>query len=182
MSSPRQLEVQKHYETAFGSKPAAKSFDKGPVHQLPDDFCVFEVPPGSERDVWIYGTCGMSFADSAPIELFLLSPMQAPELVELLYITAYFHLFSEQLDIDHTVNFGRPWLPGSQCDHGILSTMDGARVQWADIDGQKVQFLWLIPITKAERDYKIELGADALDEKFVEKEVDCADVMRESAV
>lgn len=182
MSSPRQLEVEKHYETALGSKPVAVTFYKGPVHQLPSDFCVFEVPPGSARDVWIYGTCGMSFGDSTPIELFLLSPRKAPELVELLYITAHFHLFSEQLDTDHTVNFGRPWLPGSQCDHGILSTMDGAKVQWADVDDQKVQFLWLIPITKAERDYKVEFGSDALDEEFVEKEVDCVDPMRQSSV
>src|SRR5947209_1332697 len=85
MSSPRSLEIQKHYETAFGSKPTAITFDKGPVHELPKDFCVFEVPPGNKRKIWIYATCGMSFSYSKPIELFLIAPKKAPELAELFY-------------------------------------------------------------------------------------------------
>lgn len=182
MSSSRFLEIEKHYKTALGNDARAKTFDKGPIHQFPEDFCVFEVPPSENRNIWIYATCGMSFGDSKPIELFLLSPRQAPELVELLYIIAHFHLISEELDAEHTVNFGRPWLPLSLCDHGILSTMEGAKVQWADIDNQRVHFLWLIPITKSEREFKVEFGADALDELFAEKEVDCVDPLRQSAI
>lgn len=182
MLSPRSLEIQKHYETAFGSTATAIKFDKGPVHQLPNDFCVFEVPPGSKSKVWIYATCGMSFGDSKPIEVFLISPKKAPELVELFYAIAHFHLTGEHLDSGHTVNFGRPWLPGSRCDYGILSTMEGAKVQWANIEKKKVHFLWLIPITKAEREYKIKFGVDALDKKFVEKDVDCEDPLRQSAI
>ncbi len=182
MELTRLQEMQNHYETAFESKPTACTFNKGPVQDFPEDFCVFEVPPCSKRDVWIYATCGMSFTDSDEIETFLLSPRQAPELVELLYIFAHFHLTGERLDAGHTVNFGRPWLAGSSCDHGLLSTMDGAKVERATIDEKEVHFLWLIPITEAERDYKIKFGLEALDELFVEKEVDCADALRASSV
>lgn len=169
-----------HYRTALESEPVRRTFDRGPIHQLPPDFCVFEIPPCEQRDVWVYASCGMSFDNSVPIEVYVFSPRQAPELIELLYVMGHFHINGEALDEQHTVNFGRPWMQGSSCQFGLLSTMD-SHIDWGDIDGQNVHFLWLIPITEAERDFKIEFGLSALDRLFEEKSVDCTDPLRASA-
>lgn len=182
LSSPRALEIQKHCEAALKGKPNVRTFNRGPIHQLPADFCVLEFPPAGERPCWIYATCGMSFDDSEPIEMFLMSPTQADDLVELFYFIVHFHVTGEKLGAGHTVNFGRPWLPGSHCDHALLTVMEESAIEWATVDGEQVHYLWLIPITKAERDYKIEFGIEALDALFVEQEVDCVDPLRESAV
>jgi len=181
MLSSRAQAVREHCERALGSKTDVLTFNKGPVHELPEDFCVLECAPSEKRNMWVYLTCGMSFGDANPIEMYMFAPRQAPEILEMFYAIAHYHLTGEELDATHTVNFGRPWLPGSKCDYGLLSFMD-AEIDWAEIEGEQTRFLWLIPITKQERDYKIEFGFDALDEIFVDNDVNVDEPTRESAV
>ncbi len=181
MSSTRSQAIQQHCEKAFKSKATRLTFDKGPAHDLPEDFCVLEIAPIENRPVWFYVSCGMSFADANPIEIYLISPRQAVEHLELFYAIAHYHMTGEALDTGHTVNFGRPWMPRSTCEYGLLSVLNG-EIDWAEIEGKNVHFLWLIPITLEERDFKIEFGLDALDERFADADVDCANPSRESAV
>ena len=55
-----------------------------------------------------------------------------------------------------------PWLPDSNCDHGLISLpfLDGPALENASILGQSVRILWLIPITRAEREYKVQHGVE----------------------
>jgi hypothetical protein len=182
MLSPRCIELQEHYKTTLSSEPKRCVFDRGPVQQLPADFCVFEMPPCEKRDLWLYATCGLSFSDANPIETYIFSPRQASELVELLYFVSYFHFYREELDAGHTVNFGRPWLLGSACEYGLFLVNDGAKVEWATIDSRKVHFLWLVPITEKERDHKVVSGIDALGKSFTEGDVDPTDIFRASSI
>jgi hypothetical protein len=104
------------------------------------------------RDMWTYATCSVSTAlDEEPIELHLFSPVQAEELVELLTVVAHFHITGARLGLGHTVNFGRPWLPGSRCSFGLISHpyLDGPSLEVARGPAfrREVRCLWLIPIT-----------------------------------
>lgn len=87
------------------------------------------------------------------------------DIVELLYAIASFHR-DTRLDMAHTVNFGRPWLPGSSCDHAVLSRpyLFGPELEWMSVP--RTRFLWVIPITLAEREFKRRHGLDALEERF----------------
>lgn len=181
MDSDRVSEIEAQLKTALSVTPTRLTFKSGPIHQLPEDFCVLEFGPKDGQAEWLYASCGMSFEGGEPIEVFLLSPRQAPQLVELFYALAHFHLTGERLDANHTVNFGVPWLDNSICDHALLTTME-TEFEWIQSGNRRIHYLWLVPITKSERDYKIEHGIEALDTKLDEHDVDCTDPLRKSCV
>ena len=84
---------------------------------------------------------------------------------------AHFHRQAQSLGFGHTVNFGKPWLNDSLCDHGLVSLpyLDGPILENLEIgDGQIVKFYWLIPITKSELEFKKSFGLEALEKKFEE--------------
>jgi hypothetical protein len=176
--------VVEHYHAVWGSSEAYV-LRSGPFHELPHHFCVLEFPPEEKRSNWIYATCGMSLQpDSPKLELHLTSSIRAKELVELLTITAHYHLTGDYLGLGHTVNFGRPWLPGSQCDYGLVSLpyIYGPRLEWLETAASRIRFLWLIPITLAERSFKMSQGLEALEKEFEKKRFNYLDPRRRSVV
>ncbi|HYD13669.1 MAG TPA: suppressor of fused domain protein [Allosphingosinicella sp.] len=123
----------------------------------------------ADRNMWVYATrCMSQPEDESPVELHMFGATDASELVELLYMTAYFHRTAEHLDLGHSVNFGKPWLPGSDCDHGLISLpyLDGPKLEILDERGAKCRCYWLIPITASEVAFKRANGLDALEERF----------------
>jgi len=122
--------------------------------------------------------------DESAIELFVLSPYQAESLAELLLICASFHRNSAILNLDHTVNIGRPWLPGSACDYAFISLpyLYGEQLELLSFLGYTTHCYWLIPITEAERKYKMNHGAEALEQLFEEKQLDYLNPNRKTLV
>jgi len=118
------------------------------------------------------------------LELHMLSPRSDAAIVELLTSVAHYHVNGAQLGMFHSVNFGRPWLPGSHADHGLISLPYpfGESLEVAEITGQQVRCYWLLPITKAEFDFKKKHGVDALEEAFEKAGLDYLDVERASVV
>lgn len=173
--------VAAHYARIWRKAPHELNWNQGPVHQLPKDFRVLEFPPDEEREMWTYATCGMSAegCDEA-IELHLFSPVRATELVELLTATAHFHMFGAHLALGHTVNFGRPWLDGSPCTFGLISLpyLDGMDLEVMHWDGGDVRFLWLVPVTPAEVEFKKRYGLNALEQLFEEQAFNYVNPMR----
>lgn len=164
-----------------------RRWDKRPVSRLPPSFCVLEFPLMESKGAWIYATCCMSEeTESEPLELFLYSPVQSELHVELLTVICDFHRTGHLLGLGHTVNLGRPWLPGLRCDHGLISLpyLEGPKLEYHLMDGadKPVRFLWLLPITAAEREYKVEVGLDALECKFQEGPLDFLNPFRASVV
>ena len=88
------------------------------------------------------------------------------------------------MDQYHSVNFGRPWLPRSDCDHGLITVpyLDGETLRIGKFDGVRVNFLWLIPITSAEVALKKSQGVEALQDLFDGPEFQYADPERKSVV
>jgi hypothetical protein len=169
MTSSELTLIEDHYARCWNSKGEAIEWKLGPVEQLPPGFRVLAFAPTDRRKMWTYATCGMSHqSDATLIELHLFSPIRDETLVELLTVIAHYHLTGAYLDIGHTVNFGRPWLPHSKCDHGLISLpyLDGPSLEWFEVSQRRIRFLWLIPITADEVAFKKAQGLDALEDRF----------------
>jgi hypothetical protein len=177
--------IKKHYETTWGKPATVRTWMSGPVHELPKGFFVAEVAPLADERAWIYATCGMSLLDDAdPLELHLLAPFQDNSHVELLTFICHYHVTGCRLGLGHTVNFGRPWLPGSTCSFGLISLpyLYGPRLEKCTVSGRTVNCYWLIPITQQERDFKKQEGPEALEIRFEEAVVNYLDPERECVV
>ena len=87
--------------------------------------------------------------DLPRIEVHLHAATQDESDVKLLTAVAHYHQTETLLNIRPTVNFGRPWRPGSPGTHGLLSLpyLDGPQLEYLQLDRLAVRFLWLIPLT-----------------------------------
>jgi hypothetical protein len=97
----------------------------------------------------------------------MLADRETPRLVELLAMLAYYHR-DFRLGLGHTLGLGEPWLPESTCDSILISKPYpfGPDLEVCAINGQHVHFLWALPITSAERAFKVEAGLEALEQRF----------------
>jgi hypothetical protein len=180
-------DIRTHYSKTWVNVPVVRNWRKGPIHELPLSFSILEFPPSNTRQMWTYATCCMAQPmDTALIELHLFSPVQSEGLVELLTVIAHYHRNVEKLGVGHTINFGRPWLAGSRCDHGLISLpyLDGPSIEECRSQGnnQVIRCLWLIPITLCDQEYKKAKGLTALENKFEEIRFNYVDPHRSSVV
>jgi hypothetical protein len=179
-------DISRHYTESWGSLPESDQWLSGPYSDIANGFRALIFPPTAKRNVWTYATCGMSISrDATPLELHIFSPYKDRQLVEILTVIAHYHQTAHSLDIWHTVNFGRPWLDHSPCDYGLLSLpyLDGPSLEWLEVgDQKKIRFLWLIPITSSELEYKKRHGIEALESLFEEKQFNYANPKRPAVV
>jgi hypothetical protein len=175
--------IRDHYEAVWRAKAEMCPFTAGPIGDLPPDFRVVRIAPSPHREQWTYATCGMSQpGDGKPVELYMVVPIESDAIVELLVVTAHFHRTAARLDIGHTVNFGRAWLPGSACTHGQVSLLylDGPDLEVIKIDAERANCYWLLPITPGEVAFKKRYGLEALEQKFDYEGLDYANPQRRS--
>jgi hypothetical protein len=174
--------LEQHLQKAWGPSSSIKYSIPDPHKKMPSAFQVLEFPP-SKHNFWIYSTVGMSLdmVDNI-IELHVFSQIQDAALVELLTVTASFHRNNAALGLHHTVNFGQPWQKNSTCNFGFISLpyLDGEELELFDFPNGHLHNLWLLPITKSERDYKIANGWVALEEAFEAGELNYLDPYRTS--
>jgi hypothetical protein len=185
MEKVQSAAITSHYGNVWKSMPEIDTWTSGPVHELPTLFQILCFAPTSTRSMWTYATCGMSAKrDSQPLELHLFAPVKNRELVELLTVVAYYHYTGASLGLGHTVNFGRPWLPGSRCVYGLITLpyLDGPDLEWLILDDRRVQFLWIIPVTAEEVSYKKTQGMEALERLFESANFNYADPLRKSVI
>lgn len=177
-----------HYGKTWGHHAYEARWSKGPTEELPPTFQVLVFEPTRERGLWVYATCGMSSAeDKSALELHLLSPSEYSGHIELLTVVAHYHRTGHPLGaVGSTVNFGRPWMPGSNLTYGLISRpyRDGPSLEILAEGGGNgsVTCYWLLPITKNERDYKKQFGLEKLEALFDEHGLRYADPMRSSVV
>ncbi|MEJ2881089.1 suppressor of fused domain protein [Pedobacter sp. GR22-6] len=170
------LELSRHYEDYFGIEGKCLKLNKGPMEKLHADFFVLEFPPNKRHGMFCYCTVGMSAdrLDENLVELFIYSPKSDESLIELLTVCASYHRNVLPLNLQHTVNIGRPWLGESKCDHCFISNayLDGDQLELFNYLGQEISCYWLIPITMNERDFKIDNGYEKLEQLFEDKQID----------
>lgn len=175
-----------HYASIWpGSDPVACRPHPAADRELPESFRVIRFAPAGRRRRWIYATSGMATAGgSHALELHLASPVECDDHANLLAAVAHYHATGPGLGLGHTVDFGVPWLPGSACDHGLISLpyLDGPKLEeYRGPDGP-VNCFWLIPITRAERKFKTLNGLDALERLFESAGLQYLDPARPSLV
>lgn len=183
--------LDEHVHSFFaGHSIESLTWDPGPIDERVPGFRVHAVAPGPRgRNAWTYVTAGCWEAvhqDGHGLEFVLATRELTMRAVELLARNAYFHAgpADQRLGWGHTVNLGEPWLPGSACDHGLLSLPYpwGPDLEWCEWIGGHARLLWLLPITAAERDFKAEHGLQALEDRFQAARLDFANPHRVSVV
>lgn len=176
--------LEAHYTTNWSAPIDVARWNRGPVDELPADFRVLTIPRSPE--MMAYATLCMSQpADKERLELHMLtkkSREKQTDIIEILTAVAHYHRTGRPLGVGHSVNFGKPWLVGSTCTHGLISLpyLDGPDLEW--LAEPEVRFLWLIPVTQAEVDFKKKYGMEALEQQFEEKQFDFLDPLRASVV
>ena len=179
--------IVRHYESCWSNKSMPHTWREGRSGDLPAEFRVLEFRPNERRDMWTYATCCMSQpSDVLKTELHLFSPSEERDHVELLTVIAHYHRTGEQIGLGHSVNFGRPWFSGSACDYGLISLpyLDGPDLENLSLDdlGTGIKCLWLIPITKSEREFKKRQGVEALESKLEDASFNYLDPARQTVV
>lgn len=178
--------VTDHYISNWGDCFEEKVWQKGPLRVLASDFRVMKFKPRASRQMWTYATNGMSsFEIAVPIELHIFSSVQDDSIVELLAAVCHYHRTGNPLDLNHTVNFGRPWQKNSKSSYGLISLpyLDGPGLE--NLDSEKagsLHFYWLIPVTKEEVEFKKQFGIEDLEARFEERKFNYLAPERESVV
>ncbi|HEY9001789.1 MAG TPA: suppressor of fused domain protein [Mucilaginibacter sp.] len=178
----------KHYSNIWGKKFRERTWDRGPMKGLSSDFSILEFEPSLNRNMWTYSTCGMStFTHIRPIELHVFSSIQDDSILELLTSVSYYHNVDDNLDLGHTVNFGRSWQDSSTCSYGLISLpyLDGPDLEIFNPSKEGLKIVhcyWLIPITEAELEFKKQFGLETLEERFDETQFNYVNPQRESVV
>jgi hypothetical protein len=170
-----------------GSLRETIAWNYGPIWDVLPRFRVIRVSPRSPREPWVYVTRGAWTVgrEATRLEFLLQSPVDELLHVELLSMVAHLHADDRhRLDVGHTMNVGRPWLPGSSCDHLLVSLPYpyGPKLEWCEVQALRVRFLWLLPITKSERDHRVKHGLEALEQLFDAAAIDSLDPKRVSVV
>ncbi|WP_432171771.1 suppressor of fused domain protein [Streptomyces sp. 1222.5] len=163
---------------------------EGPIEERVPDFRVFRVHPNRPGGWWVYVTSGCWAAtqqDGHGTEFFLAAPRDEWVNLESVSMNAYYHCgpSHQSLDVGHTVPIGRPWLDDSRCDHYLISLPYpyGPDFEVCAWDGTAhARILWLLPITKAEKDCRREQGLEELESLFDERAINPVDPQRPSVV
>jgi hypothetical protein len=122
--------------------------------------------------------------DKVAIELHMFAPREENGIVELLFATAHFHRNKSNLDLHHTINFGRPWLDQSLLENGFISLpyLDWPKFEKISLDSEPVRFLWVIPILKQEAEFNSQHGPEKLEQRFEAVSVNYLDPNRNSVL
>jgi hypothetical protein len=177
--------IEEHYSQAWNNE-CTQLLLNGTEDKWMEEVRILKYPPTAHRAFWTYATCGMSLMDEEDeLECFVYSPSESDEtLVGLLTMLAYYHQCKSRFWHGHTVDFGLPWIDQSLCDHGVLLLpyLDDEDFEYLKGEDLNVRFLWLLPITGAEREYKVNHGLEALELLFEEKRMNYIDPKRECIV
>ena len=173
----------RHLAAFFVGHPAKEEqWSKGPMAAY-EDFCVMCYSPGPKCDLWTYSSIGAALAepDSQRLEFFVLSPRPDTRLVELVTMIAHYHR-TEKLGLSHMLPIGAPWLDAASCDCFLVSLpyTFGPALERMESDTMSARFLWLLPITSAERQFAKAHGVEALEERFDEAKLSYWDISRGS--
>jgi len=172
-------------EAKIGYRP----FLSGQLLDRMTAFGVYEIGPSPVFEAWTYVTSGCWHVTAKiqhGVEFVLSASEPADRHIEVLALAAYYYAgpASQRLKLGDTVPIGGPWMNGGALDHELVSLPYAygpsfEHYKWRNGHGR---LLSLIPISAAERDYKIAHGVEALERLFELRHVDFTDPLRESAL
>jgi hypothetical protein len=161
--------VEEHVRRQFPSRDIdVFTWPGGPIAEQNPHFRVLRVAPATAAETWVYLSVGGWATSVEPgMEFVICTASPEDRAVELLAMTVFYNR-GGKLDVGHTLPIGEPWLPGSQCDHLLVSLPYpfGPELQTTHVGDRHVELLWLLPITEAECDLKAASGLDVLESRF----------------
>lgn len=179
--------VSEHQHAYFRGHESRGLTGAGPIRERVPNFYAHEFAPGPRYEGWTYATVGVWAAtqvEGVGLEFVLSSPRRDDRAVELLAMSAYYHAgpASQRLDLGHTVPVGEPWLPGATYDHLLVSLPYpyGTDLEHCAWPKGHARHLWLLPITAAERAYKVSHGVEALEQALEDAAIVPTDPQRPS--
>ncbi len=174
-----------HLHRYFSHRSAIKRPSGGTAWNLADDeeFHVLEFAPGPRSDRWTYVSvgCGTVQPDRGQrIEFILCSRESSERHVEIVALTALYHVNGHTLDVGHTLPLGQPWLPGVTLDHLLVARPYPFEPMLERFRSGRhhAQLLWLVPITRSESELRHEKGLEALESRLESSGVDYTDPSR----
>lgn len=161
--------IQQHLQLFFaGHACKVRQWSIGPAAQAFPRLRVLELAPGPKFGLWVYTSVGAwEIRDEPRHEFLLVAPKRDQRHVELVTMVAWYHR-RYRLGDGHTLPLGGLWMPRSSCDHILLSQPYpfGPDLEICNLPEWQLQVLWLLPITAAERDFKVREGLEALEQLF----------------
>ncbi|WP_256726963.1 suppressor of fused domain protein [Streptomyces acidiscabies] len=147
------------------------------------DVRVLTVSPGPRVDSWSYVTVGCSDEEHTGLrrEFVMTGHVRDERFVDLMTMLATYHRTGHPLDVGHSLPIGEPWLPGSRCDHLLISVpySHGPALEHAPA---LTRILWALPVTPEEIAYRRAHGTEALEQLFDDHALLPTDPHRESVV
>lgn len=181
--------VESHIRAFFiGHTVEVVDFDLGPERRkIVPDLRVVTVAPGPQGDSWAYVTAGCwasAEKDGHGLEFVMTAHVRDQRFVELMGMIAYYHCGGHRLDLEHSMPIGDPWVPGSTCDHLLISLpyLHGPALEQCPLPGGHARILWALPVTAAEIEFRRRHGHEALEQLFDEAEIVPTDPFRASVV
>jgi len=161
--------VRRHLREFFAGHACEEHvWTLGPAHDELPRLRVMEFAPGPKTGLTIYSTVGAWEAcDDPRLEFLIAAPESDLRHVELLFMAAWYHR-RYKLGVGHTFPIGEPWLRGSTCEYFLVSLPYpfGPQLDVCNFSDGHLHVLWLLPITAAEREFKVREGAEALEQRF----------------
>jgi hypothetical protein len=181
--------VEAHLRRGFpGQRVITQGWQTGAIAESNPDIRVLRVDPETRGGLWLHVSSGgwaATATERQPIghEFVLVTPFKTLRAVELLAEVVYYHGV-QPLDIGDTVPIGEPWLPGSACNHLLVSApyLLADELWSLRVGYREIRLLWTIPITPEERAYVQQYGLDALEERFESAGLEYWDPHRSSVV
>lgn len=160
--------------------------EPGNIDEVVPGFEVAVIGPGPQTKLWTYASLGAHRATPRgheAIEFVCVVREPNPILVERLAMVAYYHA-TEGLGEGHTFPVGEPWVANSTLDHVLVSLPYpfGPDLENLETAHGVIRYLWLLPITAAERRFKEQAGQEALESRFDDVELEFDDMTRASVV
>lgn len=161
----------------------------GPMEERIPGFSVLVVHPGPRFPAWTYVSlgCWRATAQDGYGHEFVLSAQDGTARhLEVMTMCAYFHAGppEQRLELGDTVALGEPWVEGSGCDHVLVCPpyAYGPKLENCGWTGGQMHVLALVPITAAEREFKLRYGAEALEACLEDAQADFANPGRPPVV
>lgn len=161
-------------------------YDLGPGRrEVPADLRVLVVGPGPRSDCWAYVTVGCWAGvgtNGRGLEFVMTAHARDQRFVELMAMIASYHCGGHRLDLEHSMPIGEPWVPGSACDHLLISLpyLHGPDLEHCPLPEGHARILWVLPVTAAEIEFRRHHGHEVLEQLLDEAEIVPTDPFRAS--
>lgn len=187
--SPIARQLYDHVSTAFPVRRVDNvRWAGGGLVENVAELSVVRVVPPDATEPWLVLSAGASaetMEEGYGLEFYLLARGEPEPAVRLVSMVAQIHADPRYpLSLGQVIEIGHPWLPGSTCDHLLVSLPGpfGDEFEWSSAADHTARLIWLLPITAAEAKLAKDQGFQALQERLGAAEVDPTELQRRSAV